>query len=465
MKQLNLIAMLVLAIAASSSAQTKIEKSTPPKNAEDAKDISVAQKDDIADGVFVLKNARVIDGRGSGVKIDQTIVIKNGRILAIGDRSQVSDPAGAKIIDLSGHTVFPGLVMMHEHFEYRQANDFSHAQPVSYPRLFLAFGVTTVRTAGTDHPYVNINLKRAIDEGRVPGPEVHLTSPYINGDGERFNRNTFLGDLKVRTPEDARRVVQYWAAEGMTSFKAYAGIPKPALAALIKEAHRLKLTVTAHLGSVSCSEAADLGIDNIEHGFLCGQDLVDSTGKEIQDSEHLTFKRLIKKLVDAKVALTITPNSRYKPFSPLEFEVMHPHIREIYQKKKPEDTYLTGTPSFTRPRAFVNAGGVLLLGSDAAGQGRIAGFTNLRIIETLVSGGFTLEETIKIATLNGATFLRIQDRTGSVAAGKEADLFIVKGDPLKRIEDIYNVQMVFSNGIFYDPKVLIAAAKGLVGWQ
>ena len=108
---------------------------------------------------------------------------------------------------------------------------------------------------------------------------------------------------------------------------------------------------------------------------------------------------------------------------------------------------------------------VLLLGSDAAGQGRIAGFTNLRIIETLVSGGFTLEEAIKIASLNGATFLRIQDRTGSVTADKEADLFIVKGDPLKRIEDIYNVEMVFSNGIFYDPKVLIAAAKGLVGWQ
>ncbi|MBA3285010.1 MAG: amidohydrolase family protein, partial [Nitrosopumilus sp.] len=79
--------------------------------------------------------------------------------------------------------------------------------------------------------------------------------------------------------------------------------------------------------------------------------------------------------------------------------------------------------------------------------------------------GFTLEETIKMASLNGATFLKIQNRTGSIAVGKEADLFIVKGDPSKKIEDIENVEMVFSNGILYDPKVLIGAVKGLVGWQ
>ena len=190
-----------------------------------------------------------------------------------------------------------------------------------------------------------------------------------------------------------------------------------------------------------------------------------STGKQIEGEDNPIVQALIKKLVNKKVALTYTPNHRLNPFSDLEFEVMHSHIRERYKKMKPEDTYQKDIPRFTRAQAFSQAGGVLLLGSDAAGQGRIAGFTNIRMIKTLVKGGFTLEETIKTASLNGATFLKIQNRTGSIAIGKEADLFIVKGNPSKRIDDIENVEMVFSNGILYDPKVLIGAVKGLVGWQ
>lgn len=91
----------------------------------------------------------------------------------------------------------------------------------------------------------------------MPGPEIHLTSPAMNG----AVMNGFFGDKVVRTPEDARRFVRYWAAEGFTSFKAYQLISKDALAAAIDEAHRLGLPVTAHLRSVTCHEAAELGID------------------------------------------------------------------------------------------------------------------------------------------------------------------------------------------------------------
>ncbi len=193
--------------------------------------------------------------------------------------------------------------------------------------------------------------------------------------------------------------------------------------------------------------------------------MIDSTGKQIEGADNPIVKALIKKLVNKKVALTLTPNQRLNLFSDLELEVMHPHIREKYQKMKLGDPYLKANPGLTRAKAFARSGGVLLLDSDAAGNGRIAGFTNIRGIKLMTTGGFTLEETIKIASLNGATFLKIQDRTGSIAVGKEADLFIVKCDPSKKIEDIEKVEMVFSNGILYDPKALISAAKGLVGWQ
>ncbi len=130
---------------------------------------------------------------------------------------------------------------------------------------------------------------------------MHLTSPFINSDGEKFHGNTYLGFVNVSTPEDAIRVVRYWAAEGMTSFKAYSGISKAALAAMIQEVHRLKLTITAHLGSVSCTEAADLGIDNIEHGFLCGTELIDSTGKQIEGEDNPIVQALKKNWLTKKL--------------------------------------------------------------------------------------------------------------------------------------------------------------------
>jgi enamidase len=90
-------------------------------------------------------------------------------------------------------------------------------------------------------------VKRSVDRGEAPGPEIHLTSPFFNGEGSRT-----LPDKIVRDPEDARRAVRYWAAEGFTSFKVYQRISKDALSAIIDEAHGLGLPVTAHLRSVSC---------------------------------------------------------------------------------------------------------------------------------------------------------------------------------------------------------------------
>ena len=158
--------------------------------------------------------------------------------------------------------MLPGFVMLHEHMSSGLVDGVTSPQPFSSPRLYLAFGVTTIRTAGTDHPFIELNLKRRVDRGEVPGPEMHLTSPFFNGEA-----SDFLMDMIVRDPEDARRAVRYWAAEGFTSFKVYQQIPKDALAAMIEEAHRLGLPVTAHLGSVTCREAAELAIDNLEHAF------------------------------------------------------------------------------------------------------------------------------------------------------------------------------------------------------
>jgi len=360
--------------------------------------------------------------------------------------------------------------MLHEHMFYASANDNTHPQPFTSPRLFLAFGLTTIRTAGTDHPYVDLNLRRSVDAGQVPGPEMHLTSPATNGAVE----NGFLGDKVVRDPEDARRFVRYWAAEGFTSFKAYQLISRDALAAIIDEAHRLGLPVTAHLRSVTCREAVELGIDNLEHAFgPCTRLTKDDLGTDPNGPLAQDFIRL---LIARRVVLTFTPVTANLPLSRDQVELLHPERRQRYEREQRAVAEASG-PS--RPNAalvqfggrltlaFARAGGRLVLGSDpnSLGEGRMPGLAAHDTIKQVVRIGFTPLETIRMATLDGATFLRIQDRTGSIAVGKEADLQVVRGAPDQDIRDIDNVEIVFANGIAYDPQLLLSRVKGLVGWR
>src|SRR6184192_3096365 len=135
----------------------------------------------VGDSVVALTNVTVIDGTGAAPKTNQTVVIRNGRIADVGPASSVRAPAGARVIDLGGHTVIPGLVGMHDHLFYTAAGGRSAQMSFTGPRLYLASGVTTIRTTGGRAPYAEINTKEAIEAGRVPGPRIHLTAPYITG--------------------------------------------------------------------------------------------------------------------------------------------------------------------------------------------------------------------------------------------------------------------------------------------
>jgi imidazolonepropionase-like amidohydrolase len=417
-----------------------------------------------SNGVVALRNLRVIDGTGRPAAENQTLVIERGRIRSVEEASRVAIPAGAQELELSGHTVLPGLVMLHEHLNYSAVGEqFTHALPFSAPRLYLAFGVTTIRTAGTDHPYVEINLKRAIDRGEVPGPEIHLTSPYFDGPGG------LLTDITVTDPADARRSVQYWAAQGISWFKVYTHISKPVLAVVIEEAHKHGARVTGHLESVSCTEAADLGIDNIEHGVgSCRGELVESGPS---DSRAARGEALIRKLVESRVTLTATPVDVKRPLTDRELDVLHPSVRDSYLRAFMRRSEPGGPGALPRgvgqlTLQFVKAGGRVVLGSDAPCCDRlIPGFANHNAIELLVEAGISPLDAIRIATFEGARLLGSDDRVGSIAAGKEADLLIVRGNPAAKIADISNVTHVFANGKRYDPAALVSAVSGQVGWR
>jgi imidazolonepropionase-like amidohydrolase len=282
--------------------------------------------------------------------------------------------------------------------------------------------------------------------------------------------------------------VEFWAGQGATSFKAYMQIRRDVLAAAIDHAHRLGLRVTGHLCSVTYAEAAALGIDNLEHGFLAATDFVDGKlpdecpgqGRGQQalaaiEPDSPAFRALVAELVRRNVAVTstLTVFETFTPGRPAPpgTEVLVPALQESFAAMHQrvagtqQSPWTTLFPKAMRlEHAFARAGGLLVAGTDPTGGGGvIPGFANHRAVELLVEAGFTPAEAIRVATLNGAIFLRRERETGSIEPGKLADLVVIDGNPAAAIADIRKVALVFRQGVGYDPARLIASVKGRVG--
>jgi imidazolonepropionase-like amidohydrolase len=437
----------------------------------------------VSEPVVALTNVRVIDGTGAAPRENQTIVIQNGRIARVGPSASTQPPAGARVIDLAGHSVIPGIVGMHDHTFYTTARRSVQAN-FSFPRLYLASGVTTTRTTGSMSPYSEMNLKKRIDDGAVPGPRMHVTGPYISGDGSGS------GMFEVGTPEDARRVVAYWAKEGATWFKFYTSITRDEMKAAIDEAHKLGLKLTGHLCSVGYREAVALGIDALEHSLFANSEY-DPNKKPDQcpptvsqslanlDMNSPAVRATIDDMVKNKVAMTSTlaiyelfvPN-RPPELDPRMLEAMSPETREEYLNSRKS---IAANPNAGIPpevfrkamefdRMFYKAGGLLAAGSDPTGSGgALPGFGDQRNHELFVEAGFTPVESIKIMTLNGAKVLGVDKDLGSIETGKIADLVVIRGNPVATPVDIRNVVTVFKDGVGYDSAKLLAAVKGTVG--
>ncbi len=443
--------------------------------------------------VIALTHVRVIDGTGAAPLEDQTIVISEGKVQSVAASEGAKLPTGAQVLDLKGYTVLPGLVGMHNHMFFPMGGSppmYSNMGS-SFPRLYLALGVTTIRTTGSVAPFTDLEIKKLIDSGRMIGPKMHVTAPYLEG------RGSFTPVMHELTgPDDARRLVNFWADQGATSFKAYMNITRDELRAAVEEAHKRGLKVTGHLCSVGYREAAEIGIDNLEHGLFPDSEFVPdkkpdkcpaaAVGASLRqlDLTSAAAQDTIKTLVAKNVAITSTlpvfeaggaplaqsgVGASSALLNPRMLGVMNPDARVRYLSARarvsPSSDFMTlFRKAMDFERAFVAAGGLLIAGLDPTGNGGIvAGFGDLREVELLVEAGFTPVEAIKIASLNGAKFLGEDARIGSIAAGKQADLMVVKGNPAANIADIEKVEIVFKDGVGYDSEKLIQSVQGLVG--
>jgi imidazolonepropionase-like amidohydrolase len=428
---------------------------------------------------IALVHAKLVDGTGTPAKSDQTILIRGETIAAVGPSGSVTVPAGAKVVDLTGKTVIPGLIGLHDHMYYGGMKFMG----VSYPRLFLSAGVTTIRTTGSVDSYQELNLKRQIDSLLIPGPNIVVTGPYLQGPGVGPGAMHPLSG-----PEDARRMVRYWAEEGVTWFKAYTQISRADLAAAIDEAHKHGVKVTAHLCSVGFREAVALGIDQLEHGLLTNTeyypgkqpDACPTVGDSViyggLDIMSAPVQQTIRDMVTHHVAMTSTldvfelSSPSRVPTDQRVLDALYPdaskQVATFYTngKTQPDSIHrVTFKKAMQFDREFVRAGGLLGAGADPCCLSAIAGYGDQRNFELLVEAGFTSEEAIKIMTSNGAKILGFDNTLGTVRQGMQADLVVLGGDPVKTPSDIRNTEIVFRRGIGFDSAKLRESIRGLVG--
>ena len=437
----------------------------------------------VPEGSVALVGVRLVDGTGAPARPGMTVLIRDGRIEAVGPAASVQVPAGARVVDGAGQTLLPGLVMLHEHFFYPSGQGRYNTNQASFPPLYLAGGVTTMRTAGSMETYTDLRIAREIEAGRTVGPHVDVTGPYLEGEGG------FAWGLPALTsPQEARDHVNFWADRGVTSFKAYNLIDRATLKAGIDAAHARGLKITGHLCSITYREAAELGMDDLEHGFFAATDFVADkkpdecprgANQSLQalDPASPDFRSLVATMVEHGVALTSTvtvferATANRPPPPEGAQEAMLPELREQVMQRygarqrsaAPESAdYLRKMMALEK--AFYDAGGLLLVGTDPTGSGDVVpGYANQRALQLLMEMGLSMEKAVEVATLNGARYLERADEIGTVEAGKRADLVLLQGDPGADPEAFRRMTLVFKDGVGYDSARLFASVRGWVG--
>lgn len=407
------------------------------------------------------------------------ILIRDGAFESL--HAGVRPPAGAQVLELDAdHTILPGMFDLHAHYAVDLFGEGRVDEMTAYPALFLANGVTSTFPAGEMDPHAMRDLRISIDSGERPGPRILNSGPYYGSwrrgwDGEAMTRDSI------------RAEVDYWVEQGVRGFKAKNPQAED-LEWLIEAAHEHGLTVTGHLGSGQYGipnprDAILMGIDRVEH-FLGGdmmpadrsayaslQVFDDFEGDELREIIDLYIERGVN--FDA----TLSIYGYWGPHDPEmteywtdELRFLTPYMREIIEAR-PErpvlESFALMSPIKRRTlKAFYDRGGrdLITLGTDHPSWGRYwSAFGAHREILALARAGVPPADVFRIATLNGARAFGVGDELGSIAVGKLADLFVVRGNPLDDVRNARDVEYVVSRGVLHEAAALLASVEGTIG--
>ena len=428
--------------------------------------------------IIALVDCNVIDGTGKPLVKGQTIIIRGDRISAIGAKTPI--PKEAMVVNLSGKTVIPGLIDMHGHLYANTKGLPMVSQFEAYSSLYLAGGVTSIRSPGEFDPEGAVAQRDRINNGEVRGPRMFISGPYF--DNEPSNVPWIKG---VRSPEEALQLFNMWKNR-IDGVKFYMSITEPEFRAVLDAAHKHGLLATGHLDSISATRAIELGIDGLEHGIFAMSELTQGTkgfdrfcALADLDLKSAKVKELVKKIVDKRVV--IDPTIITFQASLPDFEPVTPDFQKYFDQRVKQ--FYTESSNWAKtniweknPKAapclhlalqhqlqFVklvhDQGGIIVAGTDPVSVKLIPGYSLHCELRNLVEAGLTPIEAIKAATLDAATALRRQKDLGSIQTGKLADLVVITGDPSTQIEEVGKIETVFKGGIQYNPASLRKAVE------
>ena len=368
-----------------------------------------------ADDALSLTNGILIDGTGADAVPDGAVVIRNGRIVSAGPRTQLAIPANANIIDVQGGTILPGFINAHVHAAYSAFTLNAWAKG----------GVTTVRDLGAFGPYTR--AKFVIRDTLNANPKcarLFAVGSFINAEGG-YPMAYWGGQVvTVTSPEEARQAVNKLIDDGADAIKtamesgyAFGQSGWPLLspeeaAALVDTAHKRGKPVTAHVTSApDLDRALDAGVDEIAHM------VVDEL------PEHL-----ISRMVEA--------GTRWVP------------TLELWQRVSRIYPISYGSMAIKNLALFVEAGGEVVLGTDYAGAPQVDFDLGMPIheIEWMQEAGMTPMQTIVAATRNGARSCNAEGELGTLEAGKIADVLVVDGDPLADVHALTKARLILREG-------------------
>jgi imidazolonepropionase-like amidohydrolase len=434
--------------------------------------------------VIALVGGAVIDGKGNAPQAGFTVLIRGDRIAAVGPKIQI--PRGATVINVAGKTIIPGLVDMHGHM-YARATPEMRSQFDSYPLLYLAGGVTTVRSPGDFDPEGMVALRERINRGEATGPRIFTAGPYFDNDPSQV---TWIKGVK--TPEEALAQFERWKGR-VDYIKFYTRITEPEFRIVVNAARKSGIPTTGHLGSITATRAIELGINGLEHGIFAMSELTkaDSQGSQAAacalgdlDLNSPLVENLVASIVKNRVA--IDPTVVVFQLSPPIFEPVTPDwLKYLSADAQAHQTRLLSNATAAlsagegasaaiecQRRALQSQlrfikkihdrGGILTTGTDPVSPRLIPGYGLHRELKNFVNAGLTPVQAITAATLNAAIALRREKDMGTIEPGKLADLVVIGGDPAARIEDLGKTEIVFKAGVQYDPLTLRKSAEGQV---